>query len=352
MALTDFHVLVIGAGSCGLALAQGLRKSGVPYTIFERDSAEDYHQRPRDWGSLLHWGQQYMEKCLPQDLWERRSEMYVDPWDDYDSHSAALLWNAKTGEEIKRPDGDRTVRLSRRKIRILLSEGLNMEYSKRLSKISTEGDTVTAHFQDGTSATGSLLVACDGGRSKSREFVVGPDAAKGFDSGYTFINTWSKLPAEVALGLRAKHPIISQAMHPDISVGALIATLDVPYQGSPPNEWRFQVYTGWKGTPRRADLDTPEKAMQFFKQRFEYIVEPFHSVGKAFPDSHILPVDDGWNFKPVGDFIWDNQGGKVTLAGDAAHRYACSPAGCSLNRNDISTELMSMLVCFLTVARV
>jgi 2-polyprenyl-6-methoxyphenol hydroxylase-like FAD-dependent oxidoreductase len=39
----------------------------------------------------------------------------------------------------------------------------------------------------------------------------------------------------------------------------------------------------------------------------------------SLPEDHDLPVDDGWNFNPIGDFTWDNHGGKVTLAGDAAH---------------------------------
>lgn len=320
MTMSDFKVLVIGGGSCGLALAQGLRKAGIPYTLYERDSAEEYQLRPRDWGSLLHWGQEYMQKCLPEDLWKRRAEMWVDPWDDYESHSASLIWNGKTGEEIMRPSAVKgTVRVSRRKVRVFLSQGLDIEYSKRLVEVTTQDDKVMAHFEDGTSATGSLLIGCDGGRSKVREYVVGPDAAKGFDSDYTMINTWTTLPAETALALRAKHPIISQAVHPDNQAGGLIATLDVPYKEAPPEEWKFQVYMGWKGGPRKADLKTSEMTMQRLKKNYGMLSEPFRSVGEAISDTHYLPVDDGWNFKPTGDFEWNNHNGKVALAGDAAH---------------------------------
>jgi 2-polyprenyl-6-methoxyphenol hydroxylase-like FAD-dependent oxidoreductase len=318
----DLHTLIIGGGSCGLALAQGLRKHNIPYTLFERDSADAYHARPRDWGSLLHWGQEYLRRCLDEELWARRAEMWVDPFYDYDrqGNTASLMWDAKSGEELVRPAAVRgTVRVSRRKVRVLLSQGLRIEYGKRLVRVEERGDGVTAYFEDGTNARGSMLVGCDGGKSKVREFVVGEKEARGFDSDYTMINTWSTLPADVAKALRTKHPIISQAMHPDVQVGGLVATLDVPTRNSLPEEWKFQIYSGWKGEPRKADLNTNKKAMAHFKRIFEQIAEPFCSVGKALTEDHTLPVDDGWNFKPTGDFGWDNHGGKVTLAGDAAH---------------------------------
>lgn len=248
--------------------------------------------------------------------------MWVDPWYDYDAqgNTASLLWDAKTGEELVRPAAVRgTVRVSRRKVRVLLSKGLRIEFGKRLVRVEEHGESVTAVFEDGTSGRGSMVVGCDGGKSRVREFVVGEKAARGFDSDFTMINTWSTLPGHLARALRKKHPIISQALHPDVQVGALIATLDVPSKDAPAEEWKFQIYSGWKGEPRKADLDTNEKAIAHFKRIFEQIAEPFYSVGMALLDNHVLPVDGGWNFKPTGDFKWDNHGGKVTLAGDAAH---------------------------------
>jgi 2-polyprenyl-6-methoxyphenol hydroxylase-like FAD-dependent oxidoreductase len=46
-------VLIIGAGISGLILAQQLRKSGVPFLIFERDT--DFSTRGAEWGLTLHW---------------------------------------------------------------------------------------------------------------------------------------------------------------------------------------------------------------------------------------------------------------------------------------------------------
>jgi len=320
MSTPPFKVLIIGGGSCGLALAQGLQKAGIEYTLYERDSAEQYHHRTRDWGSLLHWGTQYMQKCLPPSIWARRSEMNTDPYYTYDpANGVILIVDGKTGTEIKRPTGvEHVARVSREKVRRLLSQGLNISYSKRLLNITTEDDTVTAYFSDNTTATGSVLIGCDGGRSKTREFIVGPEAAKGFDTDYTMINTWTTLPADIALALRAKHPIVTLAQHPDGYPEILIAILDIPSKDAPPETWKFQIYTGVHGPPRKKDLDTNAKAMAFFKGVFKEYAEPYQGIGEAMSEDHVLPVDDGWNFKPIGDFDWDNHGGKMTLAGDAA----------------------------------
>lgn len=46
------HVLILGGGLGGLTLAQALRKKGIAFEIFERDS--DRNARPQGWGITLH----------------------------------------------------------------------------------------------------------------------------------------------------------------------------------------------------------------------------------------------------------------------------------------------------------
>ena len=49
---SNFHVLVIGAGSVGLLIAQRLKSLGVKCTVFER---ENYlNERSRDWSFGLY----------------------------------------------------------------------------------------------------------------------------------------------------------------------------------------------------------------------------------------------------------------------------------------------------------
>lgn len=37
----DFHVLIVGAGLGGLALAQVLRKAGISFDVFEKEESAD-----------------------------------------------------------------------------------------------------------------------------------------------------------------------------------------------------------------------------------------------------------------------------------------------------------------------
>jgi 2-polyprenyl-6-methoxyphenol hydroxylase-like FAD-dependent oxidoreductase len=100
-----------------------------------------------------------------------------------------------------------------------LSHGLNIEYVKRLDNIINSGNNFAAHFTDGTTATGFVLISCYGGHSKTRKYIVSAEAAKGLDTDYTMMYTWTRLPAETALAVSAKHPIISQSINQPESNG-------------------------------------------------------------------------------------------------------------------------------------
>lgn len=45
--VTDMHVLIVGAGVSGLLIAQGLKKAGIKYTVF--DTEEEGRWRAKEW---------------------------------------------------------------------------------------------------------------------------------------------------------------------------------------------------------------------------------------------------------------------------------------------------------------
>jgi flavin-dependent dehydrogenase len=62
------HILIIGGGVGGLALAQGLKKNGISFTLFERDSspaARSQGYRIRVAGG----GSEGLHECLDDDMW-------------------------------------------------------------------------------------------------------------------------------------------------------------------------------------------------------------------------------------------------------------------------------------------
>lgn len=345
-----FKVLIIGGGNCGLAIATGLKKAGIDYTVFERDNVYEFEHKIRDWGMLLHWGTEHLEAVLPDHLKARIGEPQVDPnnkvW-------APLPYiNGKTGELIGEVPTKVISRLSRRKLRRFLTKGenLNIEYDKRLSSVSTDkaAGTVNVTFTDGTSATGNHLVGADGSHSMVREFLLGPALAAPQTTGLTLINfSGAKYTAEQALAARAINPTTKLCYHPDIPGATLLAALDC--ESSDPSEWKMQTYTCWWGPPYASDLQDPRKRLDFFRQHMNKICDPFRSAALAGIetddqltsglassaseeiteakgyDHAFIPIYSGQQWPPVREdstddgIKWDNHGGMVTLAGDAAH---------------------------------
>src|SRR6516165_4268115 len=69
MADSSLHVVVIGGGIGGLCLAQGLRKAGVPVSVYERDRTPT--SRLQGYRININpRGARSLRECLPGDLWD------------------------------------------------------------------------------------------------------------------------------------------------------------------------------------------------------------------------------------------------------------------------------------------
>lgn len=159
-------ILIIGAGLGGLALAQGLVKSGFAVTVFERD--EDPVSRSQGYRiSIRILGMNALSALLTPAKVGRLSLARVA--DVGDGFTCA---NEKMEPFFTVPQGqDAAVQFLRSELRSLLQEGINIEWNKRLVMFKDNGDQVIARFKDGSYATGDLLVGCDGGASTLRELL-------------------------------------------------------------------------------------------------------------------------------------------------------------------------------------
>ncbi|WP_051581455.1 FAD-dependent oxidoreductase [Pseudonocardia acaciae] len=206
-------MIIIGAGLGGLCLAQGLRRAGVSVGVYERDrSATDRLQ-----GYRIHIdtdGSRALHECLPPALWRALVATAGDPGTGFTflterlaellAVDAALM----TGGSADPADGHHAV--SRITLRLLLMGGLDdaLHFGKEFERYEHAADgRVTAHFADGTSVTGDVLVGADGVNSRVRRQYLphaGRVATEGVGVGGKLTldpHTRAWLPSRIAGGL-------------------------------------------------------------------------------------------------------------------------------------------------------
>ncbi|KAF1850080.1 FAD/NAD(P)-binding domain-containing protein [Cucurbitaria berberidis CBS 394.84] len=315
----DLHVLIVGAGTSGLLTAQGLKKASISFTIFESETTSTYQTRPREWGMTLHWGSTHIASCLPPELVERFHEAYADPSQAPDAATGLPIRNGKTGELIMEMKAEKPYRVSRKKMRNLFKEGIDVQYGKQVERASVgEDGKVKVEFEDGSTATGDVLVGCDGAKSRVRESIVGTEAAKLTDVPVSMFNFPYKFDAELASRIRQQNHLFTTSIHPDHGTMFWLSIQDVP-DPSKPETWTFQILQSWidDTVPPSTDLSTFEGRLAFFKKRSAEWAEPWRSAGLAVKEGTQIPLDKGTYWGRASK--WDNRAGRMTLCGDAAH---------------------------------
>ncbi len=164
------HVLIIGGGIGGLTLAQGLKRARVSAAVYERDRTltdrlQGYRVHISPSGSLA------LHECLPPHLFEVFDRTCGAP-------NTAVRFFTEQMRVLLAFDGELVASLdpvarhraaSRITLRqVLLAELDNAHFGKTFERYEERGGTIVAHFADGTSAEGDVLVAADGGGSRVR----------------------------------------------------------------------------------------------------------------------------------------------------------------------------------------
>jgi 2-polyprenyl-6-methoxyphenol hydroxylase-like FAD-dependent oxidoreductase len=176
MSSDPFHVIVIGAGTGGLCLAQGLKRAGISVTVYERDrTRRDGLQGYRV--GIDPDGKRALRDNLPPDLYDTFVATCAQRpvYGNQMTHQMKFLFSAgpealKEGDEP--PEEDRDESVSRMTLRQVLLTGVEdvVEFDKSFTHYEQhDNGKVTAFFSDGTSATGDVLVAADGAGSKVRQ---------------------------------------------------------------------------------------------------------------------------------------------------------------------------------------
>ncbi|WP_213773070.1 NAD(P)/FAD-dependent oxidoreductase [Bradyrhizobium sp. dw_78] len=202
--MPGFQVLIIGAGLGGLTLAQSLRRAGIGFQIFERDPSP--FDRPQGYrlhldadainaakevlGSELHTVFEATSQRTQPFTTILRTDLTVMKRLPTDDEHGEGVWPAQHDGPPAHANVDRAT------LRQILLAGLDdaIHYGKALDRYESTIDGVVAHFTDGTTARGHVLVGADGVRSPvCRQRAPGRDTV---DAGITAI--YGRVPIDKA----------------------------------------------------------------------------------------------------------------------------------------------------------
>ncbi|MCJ1469833.1 hypothetical protein MMC07_008475 [Pseudocyphellaria aurata] len=323
------HVLIVGGGITGLLLAQALKRSDVPFTVFERDPGLSH--RGRGWGLTIHWALDTLMSLLPQHIIDRVPEIYVNPQASTSGgdNGNFLFFDLRSGETRWTVPPAKRIRVSRERLRALLAEGVDVQWTKSITKISTDPNSITAHFSDHTTAKGTLLVGADGSRSSIRSLLAPtPDISLNQRLPVRLLGVSVVYPSSLALKMRALSPFFLQGGDPETNVYFWFSFLDTPTNNSRkenPDSYECQILTSWPYKVgfqgREEPLEIPssnEERIGLMKSFVQNWAEPFKGVVDGIPLStevKSISLED-W---PPGKGMWDNLDGRATMVGDAAH---------------------------------
>ena len=339
MSAASPRVLVIGGGLGGLCLAQGLRRSGVPVTVHERDASPF----ARHQGYRIHLdarGIRGLRHCLPPRLFDLFVATSGQPGEQVTVVNERLrqlhaIRLPETGDVV---DADRSTPINRLTLREVLLAGLDgvVRFGQELTRYERLPDgTVLAHFAGGGSAAGDVLVAADGVGSRVRQQLL-PHAAV-VDTGVRCVygrtpltaESWRLVPDPVRLGFTA---VIGRRRE-----GMALGLMEFRRR---PEQVAEDL---WPGLRLRPQADYLMWALTAPGARYPASDEEMEALDGPALQQVVLDLTRGWHpdlrglverAEPAETFYlavrtsvpidhWET--GNVTLLGDAIH--AMSPAG-------------------------
>lgn len=322
--MTVEHTLIIGGGIAGTVTAMTLQRVGITATVYEA-----YRTTADGVGGAL--------TLAPNG---RNALRQIDGEDAVASAGTevpGMVMQNHTGRPVARFDGLpglpaslllRRDRLYRALMDEALSRGVAVEFGKRLTAINDEGDKVTAHFADGSSAVGEVLVGADGIRSAVRS-TLDPDAPTPRFTGLLGFGGWIRNPGMPTTGGYQHFAFGKRAFF-----GYFIDDREILWFSNVP-----------AADPAEAKTASPERWLAALRQRHADDVPARDIVALLTPEDVAQPG-------PLEDIPtvprWHR--GRVVLVGDAAHPTSPSSGQGASQAIESSLELARALRDVPTVA--
>jgi salicylate hydroxylase len=276
------HVSIIGAGLGGLCLAQGLKRAGIAFDVYERDPGP----ASRKQGYRIRIdanGQRALAQCLPANHYELfRQSCSVSTQVRFLNHGMepiegrpARSWHAaeNTGElQAAVPD----LSANRQSLREILLSGIadrvhfGATFQRFDATANTANNDVHVCFEDGREVTSTLLVGADGVNSVVRGQLI--PSAQPADTGAVCLYgksivtpvlreligaTLSKGTSVIfADGFAA----ILDAMQFSAPLPAIAASLAPECRLSPVDDYVYWAFIGQRATLGVSAAETPDPA--------------------------------------------------------------------------------------------
>ncbi|MFC9253328.1 FAD-dependent oxidoreductase [Amycolatopsis thailandensis] len=305
------RIAIIGGGTGGLCLAQGLRKAGIDVSVHERSRT----RTERLQGYRVHinpHGAAALHECLPPGLWQRflaTTGTTSGPFTFVTERLRDLM--VIDSELTSGPDpASNHHSVSRISLHQVLSDGLDgvLRHDKEFVGYRREGEVVVCEFADGSTVEADLVIGADGANSRVRKQFL-PDADR-VDTGIIAIAGKHPLTEETRELLPARLTDGPSMVMPRAGAGLFTAPHELNGASSVNDE--------------TADHDPV-----LFDNTSSYIMWAFAADNRRYPDdvssldgdalrALVLDLIDGWDpaFKEL---------------------VACSPAG-SVSRLPIFTS--------------
>jgi 2-polyprenyl-6-methoxyphenol hydroxylase-like FAD-dependent oxidoreductase len=346
--MAPHNILIVGAGIAGIACALSLAKELTPFvpdlqiTIFER---HDVLSTSGGAINLTPVAQRHLDRLGVLDELNRLGSeggADVDAIELYSTRSGKSLGSIDFTDHHGNGFGGYK---GRRVMRIILSlamlavvertKNVHLAFGKKLVRVDESADHATLHFADGSSATGDLVLGCDGVHSATRSQFVAPDNPSEY-TGISFVQTVIDADAlDAPVHFAATSMNVSRygsllASYCDRDRSQIFLSAIVQFPENRLSEYRLDNAQEWRTKSAIKSALRDEMRQRFGRSGIPCVRE----MTSTPADWMLYPV---YQVRPGGR--WHTE--RVLLLGDAAHAVCTRPP--APNKHHVMEKLLTMI---------